>query len=114
MGARNDGGAYEREEASKRAAARLLTKLGTRVEQLDRWIQEVPDDYHHIIQVRFAIRYSTVGDVLAMVKATTDDGKEIAFHSDDTVSEAMTGLVNRLNNGTLKWREDTPYDQKGN
>lgn len=102
----------DREEASKRAAARLLSKLGTRLEQLDRFIQEVPDDDTHITEVRFKVRYSTVGDVLGVVKADTSKGKQIAFHSDDTVSEALVGIVNRLNNGTLVWKEDKPYEKE--
>lgn len=99
----------DREDASRKAAKNLLMKLGARLEQLDRWVAETPDDAHYITEVRFKVRYGTVGDVLAMVKATGPAGKEIAFHSDDTITEALSGLVSRLANGSLKWREDKPY-----
>ncbi len=101
----------DREDASKRAAGRLLTKLGTRLEQLDTFIQEVPDDDTHVTEVRFSVRYGTVGDILGVIKANTAKGKQIAFHSGDTVSEVLVGLVNRLNNGTLVWKEDKPYEE---
>lgn len=101
--------AQEREDSATKAAARLVAKLGARVEQLDRYIQDPPDNERFITEVRFKVRYGDVGDVLGVLKADTPDGKVIAFHSDDTVAEVLSGLVNRLNNGSIKWREDTPY-----
>lgn len=107
----HDGGAYAREEASKVAAKRLLTKLGSKVEQLDRFATEAPSGDYYITEVRFKVRYDTVGDVLGIIKIEGENGKQIAFHSDDTISEALGGMVNRLVNGTLKWKEDIPYDK---
>lgn len=112
MAARNDSGSTEREEGSRRAAARMLTKLGLKVEMLDQLIAEPHDDMPDITEVRFRIRYATVGDVLALVKATEGDEKKIAFHVEDTFSQALVGLVNRMSNRSLKWREDKPYDER--
>lgn len=97
--------------ASQKAANNLLRKLGARLEMLDRWVSDPPSGDLFIVEVRFMVRYSTVGDVLAVIKGVSGGEKVIAFHSDDTVTEALTGMVNRLNNGTLKWKEDKPYDK---
>lgn len=113
MAARDDQGNSAKEEASLRAAARLLSKLGTRVEQLDHHIVDLAHDMPDITEIRFKIRYATVGDVLGVVKGVRDGKKLIAFHSDDTFGEVLVGLVNRMNNGTLKWKEDIPYEERG-
>ena len=103
--------AEERYEASRRAATNLLVKLGTRVEQLDRWATEGFSDHRYITEVRLRIRYDAQGEVLAVVKADGDDGKIITFSSADTVSEALASVVNRIGNGTARWHEDRPYGE---
>jgi len=44
---------------------------------------------------------------LVTLRATTPTGKVVAFHGAATLAEALVGLVNRLDNRSLKWREDT-------
>ncbi len=101
---------FEREEASKRAAARLIMKLGSALEKLDTWTLESPDDERYIVGINIKVRYDSVGDVLAVVRADTANGPVVAFHTGTDVSSVVLGLVNRLDNGSLKWREDTPWE----
>lgn len=111
MAARQDGGNTEKSDASQRAATRLLTKMGVRLELLDRFVVEAHQDDYYVTDIRFKVRYDTVGDVLGIVKSEGPHGKRIAFHSDDTISECLVGMVNRMNNSTLKWKEDIPYGE---
>ncbi len=104
----------QREDASRRAAARLLTAIGSSLERLDRFIVEVPDDEHHIRSITIKMRFDDVGDILLMVKADSGSGPKIAFQAAESVAACITGIVNRLDNGSVKWREDLPYEQRHN
>lgn len=99
----------EREAASQRAATNMLTRIGVSAEKLDRHIIETPDDTHYISQICFKVRFDDVGDILGIIKADGPDGKTIAFHNGDSIAAVLSGLASRLDNGTLKWREDKPY-----
>ncbi len=99
-------------KASLRAAENLLKKLGTRLEQLDRWVDDPPDGETYISEIRLKVDAGYDGTVAGIIKATIGGQKVIAFHSDETVTEVVTGIVSRLGNGSLKWREDVPYDQR--
>lgn len=111
---RHDLVAQEREDASKAAAGRLITRLGAALERLDVWVSEAPDDEKYVTGLNFRVRYDTEGDVLAVVKADTADGPIVGFHSAETVSAALLGLLARMDNGSLKWREDIPYAKRSN
>lgn len=109
---KHDEVAGEKYEASLRAADRLLKKLGAALERLDVWVGESPDDEHYITGVVVKVRYDSVGDVLIMVKADSAKGPVIAFHAADSMSASVLGLVNRLDNGQIQWKEDVPYEQR--
>lgn len=101
-----------RHRTSIAAADRMMRRWGEALEHLDRHVMETPDEEHYITEVRLRVRYDDAGDVLAIVKADGPGGKGIAFHSDATPATALVGLVARLNNGSLKWREDKPYGDR--
>lgn len=88
----------------------LRERIGEAVLTIEDFVNDPRDANMHITEVRLTVRYGEVGDILVVVKRTDGDKKEIAFHSADTVSEAVSGLASRLRNGSLSWREDTPYD----
>jgi len=99
----------ERYDASRRAAARMMTKLGLKLEQLDRWIEDPPDGETFITELRFKMGGGWDGGILAIVKTDGGEGKRIGFHVGDTLADALVGMVNRLENGSIKWKEDTGY-----
>jgi len=96
-------------QASKRAAESLLNRLGVRLEQLDRFVDDPPDGETFITEVRFKVNAAWDGGVLMIVKATINGEKVIGFHGDDGLAETLAGGVNRLSNGSMKWKEDKPY-----
>lgn len=99
-------------KASQRAAANLLTKLGGRLELLDRWVEDPPDGETYITRITFKMNWGYDGDVLAIVLATLDGEKKVGMHSDPTFAECVSGLASRLANGTMKWKEDVPYAER--
>lgn len=104
--------AQEREDRATAAAKRMLTRMGAKVERLDHWATgDVPGDVY-LKGVNIKVRYDDVGDILIVAKADSPAGPQVAFHTDDTISECLMGFINRLENGTLQWREDKPYAER--
>jgi hypothetical protein len=99
-------------DASARAADNILRRSGTKLEQLGRLIEETPDDTHYITSITFKVQPEAFTAILGIVKADTGEGKVIAFHSDDTLGACLVGIVNRLVNGSLQWKEDVPYAER--
>lgn len=100
----------QRTQVSLRAAERLLQRLATRVEQLSRYTEDPLDDITFITTITFRVGSSWNEGVLAIIKAERGDQAIVAFHSEASLDECIVGLTGRLINGSLKWREDTPYE----
>jgi len=101
-------------EVSRKAAERLLQKHGLRLARLDEIIEDTPDDTHYITELRFKLGIHTGGAVMTVIKSDGPNGKQVAFQVGETIGDAITGLVNRMDNGTLAWREDKPYETAKN
>jgi len=95
--------------ASQKAAESLLNKLGVRLEQLSRFVDDPPDGETFITEIRFKVNAGWDGGTLMIIKATIGGEKVIGFHGDEGLAETLAGGVNRLANGSMKWKEDTPY-----
>lgn len=99
-----------REDKNRKGAERLIERIGRAIVRLDVWAMESPDDERYVVGINIKVRYDDQGDVLIVVRADAANGPEVAFNTGDTISAALTGLANRLDNRTLKWREDTPWE----
>lgn len=105
-------GDIAREAQEKRllkAASTYIGRLGEAVMYLEQYIQDPKDDTTFITHISFKVRYGSEGDILAVLRAETGEGKVVAFHSGDRLDDVVLGLASRLRNGSLRWREDTPY-----
>lgn len=98
-----------RERKLLRRAMKLQERMGESVLTLDDYITDTGGHNRYVVEIRFKVRYADEGDILIVVKRAGEGGKEIAFHSADTLGEAVISLANRMRNGSLKWREDKPY-----
>jgi hypothetical protein len=65
-----------------------------------------------ITEIRIKLDGSVYDNVLLIVKAETPEGNIIAFHGGEDLASVVIGLVNRLDNGSIKWKEDKPYDER--
>jgi len=112
MGRASDPSERKREavfEASRRAAERTMTKLAVKVEQLARLVEDPEDSATFITSIQFKMNAGWDGGCMAIVKASVGSEKKVGFHSEDALDTCLVGLANRIANGTMKWREDTPY-----
>ena len=99
-----------RKLASQIAATQYMEKVGARLVKLDTLIEETPDGIHYFTSLRFKLGYHESGSILLIAKCDGPEGSMVAFQAGESVSETILGLVNRMENGTLKWREDKPYE----
>jgi len=63
--------------------------------------------------VSFSVRLPQYagGEYLVVVRAIQDGKPVVGFHSADTLSEVLRGVLARLTNGSIKWKADK-YDGK--
>ena len=66
--------------------------------------QRHPDYTLKEVRVRAPAELS--GEWLGIVKADFDGTPCIGFHGGDSLLDCLKGLASRLNNGSMKWRED--------
>ena len=95
-----------------KAAEGHVARVGDAVMYLALCVEDPPGGDRWLKEIRIKVRYGEEGDVLVVVKAEGSEGNQVAFHSGDRVDDVVIGLANRLRNGSLKWREDKPYEQK--
>lgn len=108
-------GDIAREAKEKRllnAAETYVGRLGEATMYIAKAVEDPPGGEVWLKSVTLKVRYGAEGDVLAILKAESGEGKLIAFHSGDTVDEVWQGIANRLRNGSFKWREDKPYGER--
>lgn len=91
--------------------ARAIARKGETLLDLDDHMNDPREPGARYTELRLKLDSGDDADVLAILKRETGEGKEIAFHYGQSVSAALEGLAGRLKNGSLKWREDTPYER---
>lgn len=104
--------AEARERKLLKTAETLVGRYGEALLTLQDHIEDPRESHDYITEVRLRVRYGSEGDILVILKAEGARGKTIAFHSGDTVPECVQQVANRLKNGSLKWKEDIPYEQR--
>lgn len=96
---------------SRAAYAKQMLRLGELVNTMEASIDNLWDDQIQVTSIRLSLSNETRSDVLVVIKATTEGEAILAFHSAETIPEAVTGLCNRLKNKSLKWKEDEYANQ---
>ncbi len=92
--------------ASDRAHKKWLSGLANGLNHIDNYVDEVQEGKPTL--TRFTVRCDPDDEegVLVVCKGYIGTEWHVAFHRGDTVSEAISGLGNRLRNGSLRWRVD--------
>jgi hypothetical protein len=62
--------------------------------------------YPGIKLIKFRAPNLPGGTWLGIITANIEGEACVAFHEGDTFVESVKGLLHRLNNGSLKWKED--------
>ncbi len=102
----NDAGRSDR--AFKKWQEALARGLG----YLDMYREDIQEDRPTITEIRLKCDPDDEAGVLAVVKGYVGSEWFVAFHRTESISSCITEVGNRLRNGSLKWRKDTPYEGK--
>jgi len=82
-------------------------KLWKGIRYLDTEMDRPDDSDQRVLKVVIKAPQWYGGEYFAVVTADGDDGAPVvAFHTAESLVGLLTGLGNRLRNGSLKWRAD--------
>lgn len=92
--------------ASEAAYQRTLIRQAEVLLRFETVWQDYFEEDAVLTQVRVIFPGIVGGEYRVVLKAEMQEGKFVAFHNAPTLIEALVGLVNRLENKSLKFRED--------
>ncbi len=91
------------------AAEHLEAKFRVSASKLSEWLENPGDGEVYVTKLTFKVNWGDEGDCFVIVNATIGGQKQVAFHGGSTFGDAIIGVMKRLENGSMKWRKDTPY-----
>jgi hypothetical protein len=84
------------------------TRCGNKMARLSTYLTGRPIGGYDILGLSIRGPKEPGDDVLITVRALAPDGSPVVgFHGSPSLDEAFVGLVNRLENGNLRWKADT-------
>lgn len=98
--------------ASAMAVQRQLIRAAEQVARAEGTFRWHEDRDRDILAIRVRMPQHAEGEYMAVVSADSDEGPVVAFHSAPTFGETIVGLLARLENDTLVWKEDK-YAKRG-
>ena len=96
--------------ASARAVQRIMVDIGEQMMRAEYLFGRYSEEYTELDWVRIKFPTEDGHEYLAIVKAFTEEGDQVAFHAAPTFHEVVIGLLKRLENRSIKWREDKYAD----
>lgn len=89
--------------------ADAIYKDWQKVDSLDRIVERLDENDMIVLGLRFKVPDGDGASWLAIVTARSPEGDLVAFHDAPTFRECLIGTVNRLSNGSMKWKENKPW-----
>jgi len=97
-----DGNAIE----SARRYQLQMAQLGEMCWRVERSLERLDNDDCWVRDIRFRAPAGDGGAWQVVVRATKDAQKVVAFGDGATFAEALRGVIARLENGSIQWKED--------
>ncbi len=85
---------------------RQVMQLGKRLLELDHHAHRMHGEGRRIKALRLKGPAMEFGEWMAVLTAEQEGVGYVAFHSGETASGTLAGLIARLANSSLKWKED--------
>lgn len=92
--------------ASQAALDREIASAGVGMFRTEHLFEGLWDEQTVVKSIRVSCPGAGRSDYLAVVTADVEQVAMVGFNSGGTFREALLGLLNRLENRSLKWRED--------
>lgn len=97
---------------SDKAFRKMQEGLAQAIFYIDQYREEVQEERATLTSFIVKCDYDDEAGVLLVIKGYEGSTWRVSFHRGTTVTEALTGLGNRLRNGSLKWRDDDYANSK--
>lgn len=104
---------HRREEdapRADRAYVKWQKGLASGLANLDNYRDAVQEDRPTLTELRVKCDPDDESGVLIIIKGYVGSEWQVAFHRGDSIATCIAETGNRLRNGSLKWREDKPYE----
>lgn len=102
--------AREKESGSSlgqlRAYQAELEKVGVALLQLDTAVRRYRKEGNELRDIRLKAPPEEEGEWFVIVRAVVQGDPFVGFHSAYSAGDALRGAVNRVLNGTMKWKAD--------
>lgn len=92
--------------ASAAMMAREMERIGVSLRQLEYELRSLAEEGVEVVRISIKPSYNSYEDTRLVIAARTENGAIVAFHGGTGIVEALVGLKNRINNRSLKWKED--------
>lgn len=85
---------------------RQMQQLGIALMRFEGVADRLYDQETSLLSMSIRLKGDGRADYLIVLRARYEGAAWVSFHSADTLAEAMRGMVARLENGSVKWKED--------
>ena len=92
--------------ASQRSYEQAMLKVGQLIHRLDAYIDAYAEDEVFVRGLTVRVPQEIGEDVFITVRADVAGKPMVAFHGGATFAESLTGLINRFQNRSLRWKDD--------
>lgn len=72
----------------------------------DRILERLFDDDVEVLGMSIRLPQEDAGDYLVTVRARKGNNKVVAFHAANTLAEVLRGVLAKLENRSIRWKED--------
>lgn len=94
------------ESAAAAATDRLQRRMGATLMRAEVVLEHLFDEGSYVKSITFRMPVSEGEEYLAVVRLATESGMQVAFHGAPTLGECVEGVLNRLQNKSLKFKAD--------
>lgn len=95
-----------RMERINQAGQDLANRYGAALIGADRNFEKRYEEGTHVVGLTVKLPREIGDDFLIVVRAQKEEARVVAFHGAPTFAEAVVGMLTRLQQDTLKWKED--------
>lgn len=92
--------------ATQASVDRVMRRAGGALYKIENSSERLREEGISVESIRLKMPAEQDGEILLVITASTESGGIVAFHRQAGIAACLEGLSSRLDNGSLKWKED--------
>lgn len=93
--------------ASAAEYQRQMVKSAEQLMRLEAVLDRLDEQGTFVLGMSIKVKGFDRNDYLVVLRAQVGNERVVSFHTGDTFLEAVRGMAARLENGSVKWKEDS-------